>query len=85
MRVDRLQCLVTLDNATRLCIVLVLVLVLALEFVLVFLFVFVFVLVLAPTGCLKKNRVLANMDMVDMMFLFCWFIILFWSFLSKTK
>ena len=38
-----------------------------------------------PTGCLKKNRVLANMDMVDMMFLFCWFIILFWSFLSKTK
>ena len=33
----------------------------------------------------KKNRVLANMDMVDMMFLFCWFLILFWSFLSKTK
>ena len=23
----------------------------------------------------SKNRVLANMDMVDMMFLFCWFII----------
>ena len=38
-----------------------------------------------PTGCLKKKWVLANMDMVDMMFLFCWFIILFWSFLSKTK
>ena len=33
----------------------------------------------------QKNRVLANMDMVDMMFLFCWFIILVWSFLSKTK
>ena len=25
------------------------------------------------------------MDMVDIMFIFCWFIILFWSFLSKTK
>ena len=36
-------------------------------------------------GASKKNRVLAEMDMVDMMFLFCWFIIFFWSFLSKTK
>ena len=38
-----------------------------------------------PTGCLKKNRVLANMDMVDMMFLFCWFIIFFGHFLVRLS
>ena len=47
------------------------------------------VIIVYYTGCLKKNRVLANMDIIQQNYTGqettpCWNI-LFWSFLSKTK